>query len=112
MLKYSEREVWSGQNKAEMASVSTRECVEEGRPTAPCWSYTQLKGLGRGVTRVSHVYTGWWQSKAVGMLHNARPGSLAKKLDASAAPTSRGQGDGPHLATALAQGLWRKQAER
>lgn len=75
-------------------------------------THKELKGLGRGVTRVSPVYTGWWQSKAVGMLHNARPGSLAKKLAASAAPTSRGQGDGPHLATALAQGLWRKQAER
>lgn len=32
MLKYSERKVWSGQNKAEMASVSTRECVKAHGP--------------------------------------------------------------------------------
>lgn len=30
MLKYSEREVWSGRNKAEMASVPTHERPEEG----------------------------------------------------------------------------------
>jgi hypothetical protein len=49
MLKYSEREVWSGRNKAEMTSVFTHECMEEGTRPLAGPTHKELKGLGRGV---------------------------------------------------------------
>lgn len=59
MFKCSEREVCSGQNKAEMASVSTCEHVGEDTQLLAVPTHKKPKGLGRDVTRVSRMYPGW-----------------------------------------------------